>query len=117
MAGFGARLAAIAVDWAASILISRAIIPSVPYGSGASSWAVLAIFAVEVALLTMLGGASLGQRLLRLRVVRVEGGALAPLPVVVRTVALSLASPALVMDRDGRGLHDRAARSVVVRTR
>jgi hypothetical protein len=34
---------------------------------------------------------------------------------VVRFVLLCLLVPALVTDRDGRGLHDKAARSVVVR--
>jgi hypothetical protein len=37
--------------------------------------------------------------------------------VLVRTALLCLVIPAIVVDRDGRGLHDRAAASVVVRTR
>jgi len=44
--------------------------------------------------------------------------ALCLLPVVMLSpwALLVLLVPALVMDRDGRGLHDRAAGAVVVRT-
>ena len=35
--------------------------------------------------------------------------------VVVRTVLLLIVVPALVIDRDQRGLHDRAANSITVR--
>jgi hypothetical protein len=34
--------------------------------------------------------------------------------VLLRTVLMCLAVPALIWDRDGRGLHDRTARCVVV---
>ena len=53
-------------------------------------------------------GSTPGKRLLGLRVVAVYGlGRLALWRVAVRTVLLGLAVPALVWDRDGRGLHDR----------
>jgi uncharacterized RDD family membrane protein YckC len=35
----------------------------------------------------------------------------------VRTVLLCLVIPAFIWDRDGRGLHDKAAGTVVVRAR
>ncbi|MGX1157392.1 hypothetical protein RKD39_004970 [Streptomyces albogriseolus] len=38
-----------------------------------------------------------------------------PLRGLLRSVLLCLAIPALVWDRDGRGLHDRLARTVEVR--
>ena len=37
------------------------------------------------------------------------------MPVALRTALLLLLVPALITDRDGRGLHDRAAGTVVVR--
>jgi hypothetical protein len=37
------------------------------------------------------------------------------LQVAVRTVLLCLAVPALIWDRDQRGLHDKAAQTVLVR--
>jgi uncharacterized RDD family membrane protein YckC len=36
-------------------------------------------------------------------------------PAALRTALLMLLIPALISDRDGRGLHDRAAGTVVVR--
>jgi uncharacterized RDD family membrane protein YckC len=61
-------------------------------------------------------GSTPGKRLLRLRVVAVEGlGRMALWRVVVRTALLGLAVPALIWDRDGRGLHDRLSGSVQVR--
>lgn len=56
-----------------------------------------------------------GKRLLGLRVVAEDGGRLGAGRVLVRSVLLSLAIPALIWDRDGRGLHDRLARAVQVR--
>ena len=38
-----------------------------------------------------------------------------PLPALVRTALLCLVLPAVVYDRDQRGLHDRAAATVLVR--
>jgi uncharacterized RDD family membrane protein YckC len=77
---------------------------------------VLLVFAVEVALLTWLGGGSFGQRLRRLRVASVDGSRLGLVQTLVRTLLLCLFIPAVIWDRDGRGLHDRAARTVVIRT-
>ncbi|MDQ1739361.1 MAG: hypothetical protein QOE53_1013, partial [Pseudonocardiales bacterium] len=42
---------------------------------------------------------------------------LPPARVLLRTVLLVLVIPAVVWDRDGRGLHDRLAGSAVVRAR
>ena len=36
---------------------------------------------------------------------------------LLRTALIALVMPALVRDEDGRGWHDRATRTVVVRTR
>ena len=72
------------------------------------------VFFLEVALLTMVSGSSFGQRLLGLTVLGLDGGAVPPVRVVLRTFLLCLAVPALIWDRDGRGLHDKAARSVVL---
>jgi uncharacterized RDD family membrane protein YckC len=60
-------------------------------------------------------GAGIGGRLLGLRVARLDGGNPLPLYALLRTVLLALVIPALFLDRDHRGWHDRAARSIVVR--
>jgi len=118
-ATFLRRLVAVLVDWFASILVSVLVagwlFPGVEYGSSASALLTLGTFFVEVALFTALIGGSFGQVLLRLRVVRVDGGRLGPLQCLVRTALLCLVIPAVVYDTQGRGLHDRAAGSRVVR--
>ena len=117
VAGFGRRLAALALDWLASIGISLLLFRQVAYGSPESSVAILMIFAAEVILLTWLTGSSFGQRLLGITVVRTDGRRLGLGRVALRTLLLCLVVPAVVVDSDGRGLHDRAVGSVAVRRR
>jgi uncharacterized RDD family membrane protein YckC len=51
-----------------------------------------------------------------IRVIRVDRNeAVRPLAAIVRTVLLMLLVPALIWDRDRRGLHDRIAQTVVIR--
>ena len=115
VAGMGQRLVALVIDWVASLLVSGELFH---LGQGRAPGALtLLIFAAEILVLTLLSGGSFGQLLLRLRVERVSGGRLPFLPLLVRTVLLCLVVPPLIYDRDGRGLHDRIAGSVVVRLR
>src|SRR5690349_513332 len=108
LAGFGRRLVAVTVDWLACLAIAAGILH-------AGSWITLGVFAAENLLLVSTLGSTLGHRLLGMRVVRLDGGRPRPVPVVVRTVLLCLAVPALIWDRDGRGLHDKAAGTAVAR--
>ena len=64
-------------------------------------------------------GSTFGMRLLGLRVLALgqPGQLPAAWRVLVRTVLLCLVIPAAIWDRDGRGLHDKAAGTVVVRAR
>ena len=84
-----------------------------------SAWRTTVAFAVQVLLLTALTGQSLGKRVLGIRVVRLaeQDGAPGFLPAAIRTALVMLVLPAVFMDRDGRGLHDKAAGTLVVRTR
>lgn len=76
-------------------------------------------FAVEVAILTALTGQTIGMRLVGIRVLRLSAPDGLPgfVSALVRTALLMLVLPAVVFDRDGRGLHDRAAGTIVVRAR
>ena len=104
LAGQGRRLGALLIDWAIAYLIVEAFgwHPS----SAQGQWGVLAVFAAEHLLLLSTLGYTIGKRIFGLRVGRL-GGPLTPLNVVVRTVLLMLLIPAVIWDRDGRGLHDR----------
>lgn len=116
-AGLGRRLAALAVDWGASIAVSLLLFRDVSYGSLESTVATLGVFSVEVILLTWLMGASFGQRLLGLQVLRTDGARLSLGRALLRTLLLILVIPAVVMNASGQGLHDRAVGSIVVRAR
>ncbi len=117
VARFGRRLAAIVVDWVASLLLVRLFLPMLDYGSPGSSAATLGVFAAEVVLFTWLAGSSFGQRLLGLQVVRIDGrGAPGLWRALGRTLLLCLLVPALIWDRDQRGLHDRLVGTVLLRT-
>jgi len=124
VAGFGRRLVALLIDWVACLLVVRLALPGLVATSDPAAPAdtgyglvVLAAFGVEVTLLTWLLGASFGQQIMRLSVRRVDGSPLGLGRAVVRTALLCTAVPALVWDRDGRGLHDRAVGSVCVLAR
>ncbi len=112
MATMGRRIAALFIDWIAATLIARALVGTPE--TAAESFATLAIFAVEVTLFTWLWGASFGQRVVGVRVVG-RTRRLGLIATTLRTALICIVIPAVVWDSDGRGLHDRAVDSVVVR--
>ena len=101
------RLGALLIDWFACMLISLALFHS--------QYLTLAIFAVQDYLLTALTGLTLGKRLVGIRVARLDGKPVGFGWALVRTLLLLAVIPPLVTDRDLRGLHDRAANTVVIR--
>lgn len=109
----GRRLGALAVDWAMCVLIAYGLITD-GYTPATSNWALL-VFFVMSALTVGTVGFTPGKRLFRIRVLALDTGTVNPLRALLRTVLLCLAVPALIWDRDGRGLHDRLARTVEVR--
>ena len=108
-AGLGRRFLAIFIDWAmCSIIASFA-------GFQSKAFSTLAIFFIEVSILTALQQASAGQRILRLRVVDfTTNGIVQPKKILLRTLLICLVLPA-IYTREQRGLHDWATNSVVVR--
>jgi len=75
----------------------------------------LALFFVEVWLLTAISGLTVGKRLLGIRVIRTNGGVPGFGWALLRTILLLCVVPPLLADRDLRGLHDRATDTIVVR--
>ena len=115
-AGLGRRLGAICIDWALSLGITLLLFRQLAYGSLESNAATLIVFATEVIILTWLISASFGQRILGMVVVRTDGTRLSLWRVVVRTLLICVVVPAVIYDKQGRGLHDRAIDSVVLRS-
>lgn len=113
------RVAALMVDWFLSLAVSGLLFPEDGAARGilaGDPLATLAVFGVSSAVLVGLLGHTIGHRLTGLRVIRLRDartpGLLAG---VVRSALLLLVIPAVVWGRDGRGLHDVAAGTAIVR--
>lgn len=111
---FGRRLAAVSIDWAIAYGLSWFFFPAV-VSDPQKPWLTPVIFGLLQIVFLLFFNGSVGQLLLRMRVVPIAGGAMAPWRPIVRTVLLCLGIPALIWDRDQRGLHDRLAGTVLVR--
>jgi len=111
VSGMARRVGAILIDWLlCTFLVLVAIRP--PH-SQVEYWT-LVVFAAQDAFLTALTGLTIGKLVLRIRVARLDGRLVGGWA-LVRTLLLLTVIPPLVFDSDLRGLHDRAANTVVVR--
>jgi uncharacterized RDD family membrane protein YckC len=112
----GRRLAAITLDWLACYAIVAALSGGIGQMGPGKSPITLALFFVEVWILTALTGASLGQKIFGLRVVRfADGSAISPMQALLRTVFLVLVVTAVTYDENGRGIHERISGTVLAR--
>ncbi|MGY1605429.1 RDD family protein [Geodermatophilus sp. SYSU D00815] len=111
LAPFSTRVVQYLVDAIASAFLAGLFTaPELP-----GLWSLVSFAAVTVVTLVLFGQTP-GMRLLGLRMAHPrEGERLAPWRAVVRTALLILLVPALVVDADGRGLHDRLTQTAVVR--
>lgn len=107
VARFGRRLGALVIDWGLSVLVSVAFFQY-------DAFATLGIFALtQIVFLTLVNG-SVGHIVFRMRVVPLAGGWIGAWRPLVRTLLLCVVIPALIWDRDQRGLHDKAAGTILV---
>ena len=114
----GRRLLGVLVDWTLCTLIAFGVFDvPLPFTqtAGSGAWITLAIFALENLLLVGTLGYTVGHRVVGLQVRGINGRPVTPLQAFVRTLLLCLFLPAMFWDRDGRGLHDRTAGTVIVR--
>ncbi|MGA4842417.1 RDD family protein [Streptomyces sp. G45] len=109
----GRRIGAIVVDWVLCMVIAYGLFARGD-AQAMGNWALGVLFVMSVLTVGTVGSTP-GKRLLGLRVIAEDGGRLGFGRVVVRSLLLCLGVPALIWDRDGRGLHDRLARAVQVR--
>ncbi len=102
------RVAGLGIDWAIAVGLSMA------FFNYDGLWT-LGIFIV----LQMLGGLILagspGHLLTGIRIAPIRGGALGILPPVVRPLLVALVIPAVIVDEDQRGAHDRLVGTILVR--
>jgi uncharacterized RDD family membrane protein YckC len=105
------RFVALLIDWTLCLLLSNFF--GDPLRDG---WPPLVVLISEYGLFLGLFAQTPGMYLARIRCVSYADGGLIGVPrALLRGVLLCLVIPALIMDRYGRGLHDRAAGSIVVR--
>jgi uncharacterized RDD family membrane protein YckC len=115
VAGFGRRLVALTIDWLLGYLIATLVTgPDV----ASAPFTVLGIWFLLTAVPVAVFGASAGMTAVGIRVASLGGAAVVGVPrALLRTALIAVVVPPLVRDSDGRGWHDRAASTVVVRTR
>ncbi len=111
LAPFSTRIGAFLIDSFASALVAGLFtVPQLP-----GNWSLLSFGLITVVTLVA-AGQTPGMRVLGLRIAHPHPGSrLALWRAVVRTGLLMLLVPALIVDADGRGLHDRLTGTAVVR--
>jgi uncharacterized RDD family membrane protein YckC len=116
VAGIGVRIGAFLID--SLIAVGIAILSTGPPPSARYNLVVyLSFLAIELVFVSV-AGQTPGMRALGVAVVRfADGGRPKPAWVAVRTLLLAVVLPALIVDVSGRAMHDRAAGTVMVRTR
>jgi len=109
-AGLGARFGALVVDWILCVLVAGLF--SRP---AREPWGPTLVLIFEYAFFLGVFGQTPGMWLARIRCISITtGGPIGVLRATLRAVLLCLLIPALIMDDERRGLHDRAAGSMVV---
>jgi uncharacterized RDD family membrane protein YckC len=110
------RILALIFDWGAAILVVQ-VIPNGPdYGTQSNSLLTLIVFATEVTLFTWMMGSSFGQRIVGLRVIDFYSDSNPTfVQSVFRTFLIVVLVPPLLADAEGRGLHDRLAKTKIIK--
>jgi uncharacterized RDD family membrane protein YckC len=117
-AGFGRRLGAIAVDWVLAILVAALFVGPDALVAPGFNWWVLGVWYVLTAVPVAVFGASAGMTAIGIRVASIDSAPVIGVPrAALRTALIAVVVPPLLRDDDGRGWHDRAARTIVVRSR
>jgi uncharacterized RDD family membrane protein YckC len=111
VASFGRRFGALLIDWALCTLVASLLV----HDLRTNPWPQLGVFVLMHAFFVGLFGRTPGMALTRIRCVSIaDGGAIGLPRALLRAVLLAVVVPAVIFDGDGRGLHDRAAGSVMV---
>lgn len=108
LAKMGRRIFALVIDWSLALLVSRAFFNS-------DNTATLTFFMLEQWLLVATTGNSFGHLIAGIRVRKLDGSQVGIVPSLLRISLILLVIPATIWDADNRGLHDKAAKTVLVR--
>ncbi|HWC34326.1 MAG TPA: RDD family protein [Mycobacteriales bacterium] len=117
VANFGARLLAFLIDGVLADVIGL-IVNGGYHTSGRQNLSVYLAFLLIEIVFVALAGQTPGMRVVGVAVVRADRQGRPKLRwVLVRTLLLAVVAPALIIDVDGRAMHDRAAGTVMLRVR
>ena len=108
LAKMGRRVLALGIDWALALMVSRAFF-------GSANTATLTFFMLEQWLLVATIGNSFGHLIAGIKVRKLDGSYVGIVPALIRIGLILLVIPAVIWDTDNRGLHDKAAKTVLVR--
>jgi uncharacterized RDD family membrane protein YckC len=108
--GFGPRILAIVIDWLPCSVAAQLLTKNPAFSA-------LVLFAAITVASVGIAGRTVGHAVAGLRVAQLDGQRAGFAAAVIRTVLLCLLIPPVVYNTDGRGLHDRAAGTIVLRTR
>ena len=106
-ASYPRRIGAVFVDWFIASGIGMML-------AAGNQWLVLGIFVVLHLVLLWLFATTLGKLLFRIQVVQVGGAPIKLYQAAIRAALLGLVVPVLIIDQDGRGLHDKLAGTVEI---
>jgi uncharacterized RDD family membrane protein YckC len=113
VATIGSRVLALVVDGVLAGLIAFAFTaPAWP-----QNWSLVPWFLITITMVSFFGFTP-GMWLLGIRVARIDGVAMVgPFRAIPRTIMVGVIIPAVVWDSDGRGLHDKAVGTIVLKFR
>ncbi len=112
-ASMGRRFGALVIDWVLCVAVARVF--GDPIRGGYLGLVPLGVLVVEYAFFLGLFAQTPGMYVTSVRCVSYPGGGrIGVLRAALRGLLLCLVIPAIVMDLDRRGWHDKAARSIVV---
>lgn len=112
VASMNRRLVAFLIDIAACAAVALAFTwPEPPGNLSLLVWAATTILSVGIFAMTP------GQWVCGIRVASIRGATFIGAWAVIRTVLIFLVIPPLIVDSDGRGLHDKLCRTIVLRFR
>lgn len=117
VATFGRRLAAFLLDGVIAQVIAMGVLGYRQGEGGLRVFLPTLVFLTMHLLLVGTGGSTIGHRLFGMRVEAAPRGWAGPRRALIRTATMIPVLPMLVVDEDERGLHDRFAGTVLVRTR
>jgi uncharacterized RDD family membrane protein YckC len=114
IARFGRRIVALVIDWASALVIANAVKDYFEIQLELSIL-VLVVFLIHTSLFISLFSSSFGHRLAGIEIRSMVGRRVSPLFALSRQILVCLVVPAVIYDRDQRGLHDKALKLIAVR--